>query len=129
MVHCLLLLLVLVTGAPASEPQVHSAKLRDIASVEGVRDNPLIGYGLVVGLNGTGDRRQTIFTTQMLGNIMQRMGMQVPAANIRVNNIAAVFITATLPPFARPGTQLDITVSSIGDAKSLEGGQTVAESR
>jgi flagellar P-ring protein FlgI len=99
-----------------------TAKLRDIASVEGVRDNPLIGYGLVVGLNGTGDRRQTIFTTQMLANIMQKMGMQVPAADTRVNNVAAVFVTATLPPFARPGTQLDVTVSSVGDAKSLEGG-------
>jgi len=79
MVHCLLLLLVLVTGDPASEPQVHSAKLRDIASVEGVRDNPLIGYGLVVGLNGTGDRRQTIFTTQMLGNILNQTGISALA--------------------------------------------------
>jgi flagellar P-ring protein precursor FlgI len=122
MFRCLMMLFVLATGAFGSEPQVRTSKLRDIATVEGIRDNPLIGYGLVVGLNGTGDRRQTIFTTQMLGNIMQRMGMQVPAANIRVNNIAAVFVTATLPPFARPGTQLDITVSSIGDAKSLEGG-------
>ena len=79
MVRCLLLLLVLVTGAPASEPQVRSAKLRDIATVEGVRDNPLIGYGLVVGLNGTGDRRQTIFTAQMLGNILNQTGISALA--------------------------------------------------
>lgn len=99
-----------------------SAPLREIVTVEGVRENPLIGYGLVVGLNGTGDRRQTLFTTQMLANIFQKMGMQIPPSSVRVNNIAAVFVTATLPPFARSGTRLDITVSSIGDAKSLEGG-------
>lgn len=97
-------------------------QIRDIASVEGVRDNALIGYGLVVGLNGTGDRRQTYFTTQTLASVLQRMGVQVPAAAIRVNNVAAVFVTATLPPFARSGTRLDITVSSVGDAKSIEGG-------
>ncbi len=96
--------------------------VRDITTVAGVRDNPLVGYSLVVGLNGTGDRRQTLFTTQTLANIMQRMGVQIPANQIRVNNIAAVFVTASLPPFARPGMALDVTVSSIGDAKSLEGG-------
>jgi flagellar P-ring protein FlgI len=96
--------------------------IRDIASVEGVRDNSLIGYGLVVGLNGTGDRRQTLFTTQTLASVLQRMGVQVPAIAIRVNNVAAVFVTASLPPFARSGTRLDVTVSSVGDAKSVEGG-------
>jgi flagellar P-ring protein FlgI len=96
--------------------------VRDITTISGVRDNPLVGYSLVVGLNGTGDRRQTLFTTQTLANIMQRMGVQIPANQIRVNNIAAVFVTASLPSFARPGMQLDVTVSSIGDAKSLEGG-------
>ncbi len=96
--------------------------VRDITTIAGVRDNPLVGYSLVVGLNGTGDRRQTLFTTQTLANIMQRMGVQIPANQIRVNNIAAVFVTASLPSFARPGMQLDVTVSSIGDAKSLEGG-------
>jgi flagellar P-ring protein FlgI len=96
--------------------------IRDISRVEGVRENPLIGYGIVVGLNGTGDRRQTIFTIQTLANAMQRMGVQIPTATARTNNVAAVFVTASLPPFARPGTQLDVTVSSIGDAKSLEGG-------
>ena len=77
--------------------------VRDITTIAGVRDNPLVGYSLVVGLNGTGDRRQTLFTTQTLANIMQRMGVQIPANQIRVNNIAAVFVTASLPPFARQG--------------------------
>jgi len=97
-------------------------KIRDLASVEGVRENPLIGYGMVVGLNGTGDRRQTVFTTQTLASVLQRMGAQIPAGAVRVNNVASVFVTASLPPFARPGSQLDVTVSSIGDAKSIEGG-------
>ena len=96
--------------------------VRDITTISGVRDNPLVGYSLVVGLNGTGDRRQTLFTTQTLANIMQRMGVTIPANQIRVNNIAAVFVTASLPPFARQGMSVDVTVSSIGDAKSLEGG-------
>ena len=97
-------------------------RIRDVSDLEGMRDNPLIGYGMVVGLNGTGDRRQTQFTTQTLASIMQRMGVQIPATAVRVNNVAAVFVTASLPPLARPGTRVDVTVSSIGDAKSLEGG-------
>ena len=96
--------------------------IRDLASIEGVRENPLIGYGMVVGLAGTGDRRQTMFSTQTLANILQKMGVQIPAAAVSVKNVAAVFVTASLPPFARPGTQIDVTVSSIGDATSLEGG-------
>jgi flagellar P-ring protein FlgI len=96
--------------------------IRDVAMIAGVRDNPLVGYGLVVGLNGTGDRRQTMFTIQTLANALQRMGVQIPTGTARVNNVAAVFITASLPPFARPGTRVDVTVSSIGDAKSLDGG-------
>lgn len=96
--------------------------IRDIATIAGVRENPLVGYGLVVGLNGTGDRQQTVFTIQMLSNAMQRLGVQFPAGSVRVNNIAAVFVTASLPAFARPGMTLDVTVSSIGDAKSLDGG-------
>src|SRR5437868_11370644 len=74
-------------------------KIGDITTVEGVRDNALIGYGMVVGLTRTGDSQQTIFTTQTLANIMQRMGAQIPPATARVNNIAAVFVTANLPPF------------------------------
>jgi len=124
LLQVVVLLLVLVpalSGAlSASEPV--AVKIRDLTSIEGVRENPLIGYGMVVGLTRTGDSQQTAFTTQTLANILQRMGAQIPAATARVNNVASVFVTASLPAFARPGTQVDVTVSSIGDAKSLEGG-------
>jgi len=96
--------------------------VRDITSVEGVRENMLVGYGLVVGLRGTGDRQQTIFTVQTLANAMQKMGVLITPGTVVVKNVAAVFITASLPPFSRPGSKLDVTVSSIGDAQSLEGG-------
>lgn len=82
----------------------------------------LVGYGLVVGLSRTGDSQQTYFTVQTLANAMQRMGVLISPGIVEVKNVAAVFITATLPPFARPGSRLDVTVSSVGDAKSLEGG-------
>lgn len=114
------LMFILSERLKASEPV--AIKIRDLTNVEGVRENPLIGYGMVVGLTRTGDSQQTVFTTQTLANIMQRMGAQIPAATARVNNVAAVFVTASLPAFARPGTALDVTVSSVGDAKSLEGG-------
>src|SRR3984957_20608407 len=104
------------------ETEVHEVLIRDVATVEGVRDNALIGYGLVVGLKGTGDRQQTFFTVQTLASILARMGIQIPTLSVRVNNVAAVFVTASLPPFSRPGMHLDITVSSSGDARSLEGG-------
>lgn len=117
------LLVVILSGALCqSEDSSGRVLVRDIATVSGVRENQLIGYGIVVGLNGTGDRQQTLFTTQTLANAMQRLGVQISPSAVRVNNVAAVFITASLPPFARPGTTLDATVSSIGDAKSLEGG-------
>jgi flagellar P-ring protein precursor FlgI len=103
-------------------PPPAQVRIRDITTVEGVRENPLLGYGLVVGLNGTGDRRQTVVTTQTLANVLQRLGVQISPASVRVNNVAAVFVTAALPAFARPGTHVDITVSSMGDCKSLEGG-------
>lgn len=96
--------------------------VRDISTVEGVRDNMLVGYGLVVGLNRTGDSQQTYFTVQTLANAMQKMGVLIGTGQVEVKNVAAVFITASLPPFARPGAKLDVTVSSVGDAKSLEGG-------
>jgi flagellar P-ring protein FlgI len=98
------------------------ARIKDIASIEGIRDNQLVGYGIVVGLQGTGDSQQTTFPTQTLAATLLRLGVSVPAGAIRVQNLAAVFVSATLPPFARPGTKLDITASSAGDAKSLEGG-------
>ena len=114
--------ILLVFTCPGCASEVVVIKIRDLTSVEGVRENPLIGYGMVVGLTQTGDSQQTIFTTQTLANIMQRMGAQIPPATAVVKNVAAVFVTASLPAFARPGSQVDVTVSSIGDAKSLEGG-------
>lgn len=98
------------------------ARVKDVASIEGIRDNQLIGYGIVVGLQGTGDSQQTTFPAQTLAATLLRMGVSVPATSIRVQNLAAVFVAATLPPFAQPGTKIDITVSSAGDARSLEGG-------
>src|SRR5258708_247389 len=117
-----LVLLLALTAAADTPPPVIESRLKDIAIVEGVRDNPLVGYGMVIRLKGTGDKQQTLFTTQSLSSILQKMGIQVPGTALRANNVASVFVTATLPPFAHPGTRLDITVSSIGDAKSLEGG-------
>ena len=99
-------------------------RLKDLASIQGVRDNPLIGYGLMVGLDGSGDQTmQTPFTTQSLNNMLGQLGVTVPAGtNMQLKNVAAVMVTATLPPFARPGQNIDITVSSLGNAKSLRGG-------
>src|SRR3984885_14424988 len=115
-------LLMAATCCAATQAEVHRVLIRDVATVEGVRDNSLIGYGLVVGLKGTGDRQQTYFTVQTLASILARMGVQIPTASVRVNNVAAVFVTASLPPFSRPGMHLDVMVSSSGDARSLEGG-------
>lgn len=111
-----------------SENPSRRARIKDIASIEGIRDNQLVGYGLVVGLRGTGDSSQTVFPTQTLVSALERMGITVPqtgsnsAANMQVKNMAAVFVVATLPPFSRPGYRMDITVSSAGDARTLEGG-------
>jgi flagellar P-ring protein FlgI len=97
-------------------------RVKDLVTVEGVRSNPLIGYGLVVGLQGTGDGTQAAFTIQSLANVLRRSGVAVPQSSIRVRNVAAVMATAVLPPFARPGQALDVQVASLGDAKSLQGG-------
>jgi flagellar P-ring protein precursor FlgI len=126
-IRCTVCASTLALGALASGPAFaatndRQVQLRDITDVEGVRDNQLVGYGLVVGLRGTGDRQQTYFTVQTLANAMTRMGVQISPSQVVVKNVAAVFITASLPAFARPGMKLDITVSSAGDAKSLEGG-------
>jgi flagellar P-ring protein FlgI len=99
-----------------------AARIKDIASFKGVRTNQLLGYGLVVGLNGTGDGTSTKFTTQSLVNMMERLGIHSTAGTIKVANVAAVMVTADLPPFAKEGSKLDVLVSSIGDAKSLQGG-------
>jgi flagellar P-ring protein precursor FlgI len=103
-------------------PPTRGTRLKDLVSFEGVRDNQLMGYGVVVGLAGTGDRRQTVFSAQSLANILARMGVTVSPAAIRVNNTAAVMITATLPAFAQPGTRIDITAAAVGDCSSLQGG-------
>jgi flagellar P-ring protein precursor FlgI len=99
-----------------------ATRIKDIAGFEGVRDNQLIGYGLVVGLNGTGDSDQTKFPVQSLVNVLERMGVTINRADITVKNVAAVMVTATLPPFVKQGTRIDVLVSSMGDAKSLAGG-------
>ena len=114
----------LAVVAPAGAPPAvaHLARVKDIASIEGIRDNQLVGYGIVVGLHNTGDSQQTTFPIQTLAATLLRMGVSVPAASIKVQNLAAVFISATLPPFSRPGTKLDVTAASAGDASSLEGG-------
>src|SRR5271157_5611381 len=102
-----------------------SARIKDIAYVSGVRPNVLIGYGLVVGLKRTGDKVQTIFTTQTLANMLEKMGVIVDPTLTKINNVAAVMVTAELPPFSRVGNRIDVTVSSMGDASSLEGGVLV----
>lgn len=116
----------LLTALAAAQGEDHKVLIRDVASVEGIRNNSLIGYGLVVGLRGTGDKQQTYFTIQTLASILQRMGVEIPSAvlqsTVQVKNVAAVFVTANLPPFSRPGMPLDVAVSSAGDARSLEGG-------
>lgn len=99
-----------------------SVRIKDIARFRGVRDNQLHGYGLVVGLEGTGDTQSTPFTSNLLANALRRWGAMVDPARIRPKNIATVSITATLPPFAAPGNRIDVQVQSIGDAKSLQGG-------
>jgi flagellar P-ring protein precursor FlgI len=98
------------------------ARIKDIASIKGIRPNQLFGYGLIVGLNGSGDKAGTGFTIQGLVNMLERMGVHISAADVKVSNVAAVMVSATLPPFARIGKKIDITLSSIGNAKSLSGG-------
>jgi flagellar P-ring protein FlgI len=98
------------------------ARLKDLVAIEGVRDNQLAGYGIVVGLAGKGDSQQTVFPYQSLTNILERMGVAVSPTLIRVKDTAAVMVTATLPPFAQPGTRIDATVAAIGDASTLQGG-------
>lgn len=106
----------------AAFPADREARIGDIAHIEGIRENSLVGYGIVVGLNGTGDRKQSLISLQALASALKKMGVQVPAGSMTISNVAAVFVTATLPPFARQGNRIDVTVSSTADAKSLEGG-------
>ena len=106
----------------------HAARIKELASVQGVRSNPLVGYGLVVGLDGTGDQTtQTPFTTQSLAAMLQQLGITVPpGTNMQLKNVAAVMVTAQLPAFAQPGQPIDVNVSSLGNAKSLRGGTLIA---
>ena len=118
--------LLLASALVHAEPASQKARVKDVATIEGIRDNQLVGYGLVVGLHGTGDSSQTVFPAQTLVSALERMGITVPqtgsnsAGNMQVKNMAAVFVVATLPPFSRPGYKMDITVSSAGDARTLE---------
>jgi flagellar P-ring protein precursor FlgI len=111
-------------GSPAAQDALSNGatRLKDVASLQGLGSVPLIGYGLVVGLNKSGDRRQTIFPAQTLANMLERFGISVPAGQLRIENIAAVVVTTDLPSYARMGSRVDVTASSIGDARSLQGG-------
>jgi len=117
----LLLLLVLLLSPPA-QSVLAGVRIKDVAKIEGLRTTKVIGYGLVVGLDGTGDGRRSLFTIQSVTNMLKRFGLTVPPELIKVDNVAAVMVTADLPPFARAGTEADVVVSSMGDAESLEGG-------
>lgn len=111
-------LLTLMPLEAANQP----TRLKDLVSIEGVRDNQLVGYGIVVGLKGTGDSRQTVFSAQSLTNLLGRMGVEVSPTLILVRNTAAAIVTADLPPFAQPGTRIDISVGAVGDSTTLQGG-------
>ncbi|MCP4021258.1 MAG: flagellar basal body P-ring protein FlgI [Desulfobacteraceae bacterium] len=112
-------MLILIFGMT---PDLFAARIKDLAGIKGIRTNQLTGYGLVVGLNGTGDKDGVSFTTQALANMMEKMNVYVEQSGLKVKNVAAVMITADIPAFARIGDKIDITVSSLGDAKSLKGG-------
>jgi len=112
-----------VLAAGASSASYAASRIKDLASVEGVRQNQLIGYGLVVGLNGTGDTLNNIpFTKQSLQAMLERLGVNIRGQTLRTGNVAAVMVTANLPAFGTQGTRIDVTVSAMGDSKSLQGG-------
>lgn len=113
----------LLVASPAAAEQI---RLKDLVEFDGVRGNDLVGYGLVVGLNGTGDgMRNSPYTEEMMTNLLERLGINVAGEGMRPRNVAAVFVTAELPPFARAGSRIDVTVSAMGDAESLLGGTLV----
>jgi flagellar P-ring protein precursor FlgI len=101
---------------------IGAIRIKDIADIDGVRDNQLVGYGLIVGLDGTGDGKKSLFTVQSMVSMLEKMGISVNAGDIAVSNVAAVMVTAELPPFAKAGGRIDVLVNSIGDAKNLQGG-------
>src|SRR6185295_17671215 len=114
----------LLLGLVLALSPVHAQRIKELTQIQGVRNNQLVGYGLVVGLDGTGDQTtQTPFTIQSLVNILGQLGVTLAAGtSLQLKNIAAVVVTANLPPFARQGSQIDVTVSSLGNAKSLRSG-------
>ncbi len=120
----LVILTAAMCGAEAGhrQPTIRLTRIKELAALEGARENQLLGYGLVVGLAGTGDKRQTVFSAQTLTNLLERMGVSVDPRSIQVRNTAAVMVTAVLPPFAQPGTRIDVTVATAGDATTLQGG-------
>lgn len=117
-----LLLAAVAALALAVAGDAHAARIKDIAHVDGVRPNQLVGYGLVVGLDGTGDTKRATMTTQSLAAMLSRMGVRIDPEQLHLRNVAAVMVTATLPSMAQPGSSLDVIVSSIGNARSLFGG-------
>jgi flagellar P-ring protein precursor FlgI len=127
-IHWLISLLLAGATPPIESVGIPGTRLKELVSIEGVRDNQLIGYGLVVGLAGTGDRQLTIFSAQSLTNMLQQMGVSVPATALIVKNTAAVMVTATLPPFAQPGMHIDMTAAALGDSSNLQGGQLLLTS-
>ncbi len=116
------LLILLTMSASNVSGQTVGSRIRDIGRIQGVRDNQLVGYGLVVGLTGTGDKSSTGFTLKSMSSMLEAMGVTIRPEEMSVKNVAAVMITATLPPFTRPGSKIDVIVSSLGDAASLKGG-------
>lgn len=112
-----------VIGTAPDAAQAKTSRIKDIIDIEGVRDNPLVGYGIVVGLNGTGDSlNNSPFTEQSLIAMLERLGVNTRGQNMNTGNVAAVMVTATLPPFSNQGTRIDVSVSALGDADSLQGG-------
>ena len=128
-IRTLIALTVLLASAALWWPApAHAARIKEVASIQGVRSNPLVGYGLVVGLDGTGDQTtSTPFTTQSINALLQQMGVTVPqGTSMQLKNVAAVMVTAALPAFAQPGQSIDVNVSSLGNAKSLRGGLLIS---
>ena len=116
----------LLIGLMPAMGHCDAIRIKDLVEFDGVRANDLVGYGLVVGLNGTGDGlRNAPFTEEMMSNLLERLGVNVSGEQYRPKNVAAVFVTARLPPFARAGGQIDVTVSAMGDASSLLGGTLI----
>lgn len=124
--HLIISIAVLIMAASTGPVHADAIRIKDLVEFDGVRGNDLVGYGLVVGLNGSGDGlRNSPFTEEIMSNILERLGVNIAGEEFRPKNVAAVFVTATIPPFARAGGQIDVTVSAIGDANSLLGGTLV----